>query len=56
MPEGDTIYRTATVLRRVLLGQCLTGFETTVRQVAMVSARSRWWGGSSGGRRAGSIF
>ena len=39
MPEGDTIYRTATVLRRVLLGHCLTGFETTVRQVAMVSAR-----------------
>jgi hypothetical protein len=39
MPEGDTIYRTATVLRRVLLGHCLTGFETTVRQVAMVCAR-----------------
>ena len=39
MPEGDTIYRTATVLRRVLLGQCLTGFETTVRQVAIVNAR-----------------
>jgi hypothetical protein len=36
MPEGDTIYRTATVLRRVLLGHCLTGFETTVRRVAMV--------------------
>jgi endonuclease VIII len=39
MPEGDTIYRTATVLRRVLLGHCLTGFETTVRQVATANAR-----------------
>ncbi len=27
MPEGDTIFRTATVLRRVLLGQVVTGFE-----------------------------
>src|SRR6476660_7109200 len=27
MPEGDTIFRTATVLRRVLAGQVVTGFE-----------------------------
>jgi hypothetical protein len=39
MPEGDAIFRAATVLRRVLLGQCLTGFETTARQVAVVNAR-----------------
>jgi len=39
MPEGDTIYRTATVLRRVLQGKRLTGFDTTVPQVAAVCAR-----------------
>lgn len=39
MPEGDTIYRTATVLRRVLRGKRVTGFETTVAQVAAVIAR-----------------
>jgi len=39
MPEGDTIYRTATVLRRVLQGKRVTGFETTVAQVAAAIAR-----------------
>jgi endonuclease-8 len=39
MPEGDTIYRTATVLRRLLEGKRLTGFETTVPQVAATIAR-----------------
>jgi endonuclease VIII len=39
MPEGDTIYRTATALRRVLQGKRLTGFDTTVPQVAAVNAR-----------------
>ena len=39
MPEGDTIYRTATVLRRVLQGKQVTGFETTVAQVAAAIAR-----------------
>jgi endonuclease-8 len=39
MPEGDTIYRTATVLRRVLQGKRVTGFETTVTQVTAVIAR-----------------
>jgi len=38
MPEGDTIYHAATVLRRVLLGKRLTGFDTTVPQVAAVTA------------------
>jgi endonuclease-8 len=28
MPEGDTIFRTATTLRRVLVGRSLVGFET----------------------------
>lgn len=39
MPEGDTVYRTATVLRRVLQGKRLTGFDTTVAQVAAMTAR-----------------
>lgn len=39
MPEGDTIYRTATVLQRVLQGKRVTGFETTVAQVAAAIAR-----------------
>jgi hypothetical protein len=30
MPEGDTLYRTATTLRKVLLGRTVTRFETTV--------------------------
>jgi hypothetical protein len=34
MPEGDSIYQTATVLRRVLKGKRVTGFDTTVAQVA----------------------
>ena len=39
MPEGDTIYRTAAVLRRLLQGKRLTGFETAVPQVAAAIAR-----------------
>lgn len=39
VPEGDTIYHTATVLRRVLVGKRVTGFDTTVPQVAAVNAR-----------------
>lgn len=39
MPEGDTIYRTATVLRRVLQGKRLAGFDTTVVQVAAMIER-----------------
>ena len=33
MPEGDTIYRTAVVLRRVLAGKVVTGFEITAPKV-----------------------
>jgi endonuclease-8 len=39
MPEGDTIYHAAAVLRRVLQGKQLTGFETAVPQVAAACAR-----------------
>jgi len=39
MPEGDTIFRTAVVLRRLLQGKRLTGFETAVPQVAAAVAR-----------------
>ena len=34
MPEGDTIFRTAVVLRRVLAGQRVTGFEITAPKVS----------------------
>ena len=34
MPEGDTIFRTAVVLRRVLAGQVVTGFEVTAPKVS----------------------
>ena len=39
MPEGDTIYRTAAVLRRVLQGRRLAGFDTTMPRIASVIAR-----------------
>ena len=34
MPEGDTIFRTAVILRRVLAGQRVTGFEITAPKVS----------------------
>jgi endonuclease VIII len=34
VPEGDTIFRTAVVLRRVLAGQRVTGFEVTAPKVS----------------------
>jgi endonuclease-8 len=37
MPEGDTLYRTATTLRKALVGQVVTEFETTVTAVAVVA-------------------
>lgn len=40
MPEGDTIYRTATVLRRALAGRSVTGFRSDVPQVAAAAERS----------------
>ena len=34
MPEGDTIFRTAVVLRRAIAGQVVTGFEVTAPKVS----------------------
>jgi len=34
VPEGDTIYRTAVVLRRVLAGEIVTGFDITAPKVS----------------------
>ena len=39
MPEGDTIFRTAVVLRRVLAGQQVTGFEITAPKVSAAARR-----------------
>ena len=36
MPEGDTLYRAATMLRKALLGKTLTRFETSLDTVARV--------------------
>lgn len=40
MPEGDTLYRTAVVLRKALLDREITRFETSVEAVAAVDART----------------
>lgn len=40
MPEGDTLFRTATTLRKVLLNQTLLRFETDVEAVASMAARN----------------
>src|SRR5512147_681583 len=34
MPEGDTIYRAATVMRRHLLGEVVTGFDVVAPKVS----------------------
>ena len=39
MPEGDTIFRTAVVLRRVLAGQVVTGFEIGHPKVSAAAGR-----------------
>jgi endonuclease-8 len=39
MPEGDTIFRAATVLRRVLAGQVVTGFEVDRPKVSQAASR-----------------
>src|SRR5579862_2100889 len=39
MPEGDTIYRTATVLRKALAGKEVTRFETSLETVQSADAR-----------------
>jgi len=46
MPEGDTIYRTATVLRRALAGRVVTGFELTAPKVSHAAAQRRIVGGT----------
>ena len=37
MPEGDTIFRAAVVLRRVLAGQLVTGFEIVAPKVSLAA-------------------
>ncbi len=37
MPEGDTIFRTAVVLRRALAGRLVTGFEITAPKVSLAA-------------------
>jgi len=39
MPEGDTIHRVATVLRRALAGRVVTGFEVTAPRMTSDAAR-----------------
>ncbi|BDI29786.1 putative endonuclease 8 2 [Capsulimonas corticalis] len=39
MPEGDTLFRAATVLRRALLNKTVTRFDSSVELVAGVAAR-----------------
>ena len=39
MPEGDTIHRAATVLRRVLEGEIVTGFDVVAPKVSAEAAR-----------------
>ena len=40
MPEGDTIFRAATVLRRVLSGQLVTGFHIDAPKVSAAIRQS----------------
>lgn len=46
MPEGDTIFRTATVLRRALAGRVVTGFELVAPKVSTAAARRQIVGGT----------
>ena len=41
MPEGDTLFRIAVNLRKVLLGKHITGFESRMERVAAVAERRR---------------
>lgn len=40
MPEGDTLYRAATTLRKALLGRTVTQFESSVPGVSVVDDRT----------------
>src|SRR5438128_10885452 len=46
MPEGDTIYRTATVLRRALAGRVVTGFDLVAAKLTPAAARRQVVGGT----------
>src|ERR1700756_2408001 len=46
MPEGDTIFRTATVLRRALAGRVVTGFDLIAPKVTPAAARRQVVGGT----------
>src|SRR2546430_11931414 len=46
MPEGDTIFRTATVLRRALAGRVVTGFDLVAPKVTPSAARRQVIGGT----------
>ncbi len=45
MPEGDTIFRTATVLRRALAGRVVTGLELVAPKASAAAKRRRIEGG-----------
>ena len=47
MPEGDTILRTATVLRRALAGRVVTGFELVAPRMTPAAARRQVVGGTA---------
>src|SRR2546428_9234432 len=46
MPEGDTIFRTATVLRRALAGRVVTGFDLVAAKLTPAAARRQVVGGT----------
>jgi endonuclease-8 len=46
MPEGDTIYRAATVLRRALAGRVVTGFDVVAPKITLAASRRKIVGGT----------
>ena len=46
MPEGDTIYRAATVLRRALAGRVVTGFDVVAPKITLAASQRRIVGGT----------
>src|SRR5436309_10719454 len=46
MPEGDTSFRPATVLRRALAGRVVTGFEPVAAKMTAAAARRQVVGGT----------
>ena len=45
MPEGDTLFRTATVLHEALAGQCVTRFDAAAARVNVEAHRAGIIGG-----------